>query len=464
MSIGCCDRCCRGCPTAPAARISNSPSPSRRQRALKPTASARPAIPRAADQVDSPGSRRAGSARSGCADGRSSCCRPDSDATAAGSCRGRPVEHGNRLDAVDERAAPALPRSRRRCFDDIRRSRASAGRTALNAASARGPRRSRSCAQSARRGKARRIARQRSPSRRSTSRAARRARRRCAAARPARCASSRRRRAARPCGRATAAGCRARRSRARCASSGSSRASAADPQRALEGQRAAEAEPEAEPDEHVGLLLAAVEGVRDAAAAPRSGAAASARCRPRGGTCSITGSSNSRASCSCAAKKRSCRAAVEPRRRSGRGRSRRPRPAAGRRGAPRARRAARSRSASAARADRTADGCRARRRAVPMRQRAHRVEVGRRRPPAGRSAPTPAARARADDGVAIGVELGGVEVAMGVDPHARDDACAPPMPARRDRSCAACYCASARGRASLRPLVPARSPRPGCRR
>ena len=48
----------------------------------------------------------------------------------------------------------------------------------------------------------------------------------------------------------------------------------ADLQRALEGHRAAEAELEAELDEGAGLLLAAVEGVRDAARHAARGAAA----------------------------------------------------------------------------------------------------------------------------------------------------------------------------------------------
>ena len=63
---------------------------------------------------------------------------------------------------------------------------------------------------------------------------------------PARCASRRPARAARRCGTASAAGCRAHRSRARARASGSVGGQAADLQRAVEGHRAAEAEPEAE--------------------------------------------------------------------------------------------------------------------------------------------------------------------------------------------------------------------------
>ena len=48
------------------------------------------------------------------------------------------------------------------------------------------------------------------------------------------------------------------------------------------------------------------------------------------------------------------------------------------------------------------------------------------------------ARAR-DDRVAVGVEFGGVEVAMRVDPHGRDDACADARRPRCDRSWPACY-------------------------
>ena len=104
--------------------------------------------------------------------------------------------------------------------------------------------------------------------------------RRCRAGRPAPAAmrgSSRRlvaalrlaRRALRlRCGRASAAGCRAHRSPSRSPSSGSVAASRRNLQRALEGHRAAEAELEAELDEGLRLLLAAVEGMRDAARLP----------------------------------------------------------------------------------------------------------------------------------------------------------------------------------------------------
>ena len=94
----------------------------------------------------------------------------------------------------------------------------------------------------------------------------------------------------RRCDRATAAGCRARRSPCTIGSSGTRCGDAADPQRPVEGQRAAEAELEAELDEGLGLLLAAVEGMGDAARHRRRAQLLRARCRPRGATCSSTGS------------------------------------------------------------------------------------------------------------------------------------------------------------------------------
>ena len=91
-------------------------------------------------------------------------------------------------------------------------------------------------------------------------------RRRCAAARPGRCASSPRRPAPRRCGRAIAAGCPGRRSPCTIASSGT--AAATRRIRSARSKVSAPPKPSLKPSstKAAGLLLAAVEGVGDAAA------------------------------------------------------------------------------------------------------------------------------------------------------------------------------------------------------
>ena len=204
---------------------------------------------------------------------------------------------------------------------------------------------------------------------------------------------------------------------ARWPSSGSVARQPADLQRALEGHRAAEAELEAELDEGAGLLLAAVEGMRDAAAHRAARRCLSSAVGRRGARAASPAGRARAPARSCAAIEVLLALAVQARRRSGPGRSRRPPPAAGRRGAPASACAQRRQVVLAGARRCTADGCRARSAAMAMRQLAHRVEVAGVDRRQHASCATPAARARGDDGVAIGVELRRVEVAMGVDPH-----------------------------------------------
>ena len=249
------------------------------------------------------------------------------------------------------------------------------------------------------------------------------------------------------------------------ASTGTATADAADPQRPLEGDGAAEAEPKAEPDERLGLLLAAVEGVGDAArdgGARRSCFSTVSTARR---TCSSTGRPNSAASASCAAKKRRLALAVEARRRNGRGRSRRPRPGADRRDGD-ASASRRRAEVAVARRDRcTSDGCRARRRAhAGARARAPASKL-----PASTAGMTiwrtPAARARATT-ASRSASNSAASRWQWVSIHTVDDDASAAASGRRcDRSWRACYRideGSAR-RASLRGQRRPRS-RPGCPR
>ena len=188
-------------------------------------------------------------------------------------------------------------------------------------------------------------------------------------------------------------------------------------QRPLERHRAAEAEAKAELDEGVGLLLAAVEGMGEAARARGAGAAAASTGSTARRTCSSTGSPNSAASAELRREDRRLALAIEAgdevveadladrdqARVAGVARERvaqrRQVVGAGRVGAHRMD------------AERVGEP-------MPVRQLAHPLEVGdghRRDDDLGDAG---GARPR-DDVVAIGIELGGVEVAMRVDPHRR---------------------------------------------